>query len=176
MHSGPRGRFDHGVFVPLMFLRPEADIPVFQVSLHAGLDARKHVQIGRLLAPLLDEGVLILGSGFTFHNFAYARTEEGQREKLRVSVGFNEWVKDATGSAAHADERKSRSATCFSERDEILIAWEQTEFGPGAHARCEHLMPLHVAYGAGTATGERHLDIAYDGLCIGCRVSSMAWR
>jgi aromatic ring-opening dioxygenase catalytic subunit (LigB family) len=83
--------FDHGVFVPLLFLRPEADIPVVQVSLRSDLDARAHIALGRALAPLMDEGVLIIGSGFTFHNFAYQGRPELQ---LEYSKGFNEWVKD----------------------------------------------------------------------------------
>jgi len=60
--------FDHGTFVPMMLMRPEADIPILQMSVVASFDPITHITAGQLLAPLLDEGVTIIGSGMTFHN------------------------------------------------------------------------------------------------------------
>src|SRR3546814_2590275 len=60
--------WDHGVFVPMKVMAPEAEIPLLQLSLRADLDPAAHIAIGRALAPLRDEGVLIVGSGMSFHN------------------------------------------------------------------------------------------------------------
>jgi aromatic ring-opening dioxygenase catalytic subunit (LigB family) len=60
--------FDHGVFIPLLLALPNADIPIVQLSLKAGLDTEKHIQLGEILSPLRDEGVLIITSGALTHN------------------------------------------------------------------------------------------------------------
>ena len=88
--------FDHGVFIPLMLLYPEANIPVVCVSIHGSLDAKANIELGRALAPLIDEngddgGVLILGSGYTFHNMqAFFHPSNAT---YKASVQFNEWLR-----------------------------------------------------------------------------------
>ena len=101
--DGKRG-FDHGVFIPLKVAYPEARIPTVQLSLRAGLDPIEHLAIGRALAPLRDEGVLIVGSGMSYHNMR-GFMAPGTRE---VSARFDEWL--ATAVAADPAERDAALA------------------------------------------------------------------
>lgn len=140
--SKTRG-FDHGVFVPLKVAFPQADIPVVTLSLAAGpagqLDPEAHLEAGRALAPLRDEGVLIVGSGMSFHNLrAYMRP--GTRELARE---FDDWLTRAVESPA-------------GQREEQLRNWADAPQARFAHPREEHLIPLMVAAGAGgEAPGKR---------------------
>ncbi len=135
--------FDHGIFVPLKVAFPEADIPVVPLSLAAGrageLDPALHLAAGKALEPLRDEGVLIVGSGMSFHNLrSYLRpgTAEAARE-------FDGWLTRAVESPAE-------------ERAERLAQWEKARYARFAHPREEHLIPLMVASGAGgEAPGKR---------------------
>jgi aromatic ring-opening dioxygenase catalytic subunit (LigB family) len=135
----PSRGFDHGVFVPLKVVFPEAQIPVVTLSLDTSLDPALHLAAGRALAPLRDEGVLIVGSGMSFHNLrAYIRPET--RDRARA---FDDWL-------THAVESGS------SERDELLSKWREAPNAIFAHPREEHLVPLMVAAGAGgAAPGKR---------------------
>ncbi|MFA7602079.1 MAG: class III extradiol ring-cleavage dioxygenase [Novosphingobium sp.] len=130
----PARGFDHGVFIPLKLVAPDADIPVVQLSLRGDLDPAAHLALGRALAGLRDEGVLIIGSGMSFHNMrAY-----GDARFTAVSKEFDDWLTDAVASPA---ER----------REALLTGWTAA---PHAHI-ChpvggeEHLVPLLVAAGAG---------------------------
>lgn len=127
--------WDHGVFVPLKLVTPEADIPVVQLSLRGDLDSAAHLAAGRALAPLRDDGVLIVGSGMSWHNmrgFSPAFTAR--------SAMFDAWLEDAI-----ADPRR---------RDVALTQWTQAPHAHEAHPRQEHLLPLMVAAGAaGTDAG-----------------------
>ena len=129
--SANRG-FDHGVFVPLKVAFPEAKIPVVTLSLAASLDPALHLAAGRALAPLRDEGVLIVGSGMSFHNLrAYLRPETAERARA-----FDSWLTRAVESPA-------------AERIALLTGWREAPFAAFAHPREEHLIPLMVAAGAG---------------------------
>lgn len=129
--AGARG-YDHGVFVPLKVAFPEAEIPVVTLSLAGSLDPALHFAAGRALAPLRDEGVLIVGSGMSFHNLrGYFRPET--RERARA---FDAWLTEAVEAPA-------------AERTDRLTAWKQAPFATYAHPREEHLLPLMVAAGAG---------------------------
>lgn len=124
--------FDHGVFVPLKVAFPQAQIPVVTLSLVSSLDPQLHLGAGRALAPLRDEGVLIVGSGMSFHNLrAYFRPETLDRSRA-----FDAWLTRAVESPAP-------------ERDAQLKAWRSAPFAAFAHPREEHLAPLFVAAGAG---------------------------
>lgn len=129
--------FDHGVFVPLMIMYPEADIPVVSVSLHASLDADTNMRVGQALEPLREEGVLILGSGFTFHNMP--KFFRPTKESKKASVDFNQWLKDAVKSP---DTLKEKLAT-----------WDKAPGGRISHPREEHLLPLFMVAAAGGYTG-----------------------
>jgi aromatic ring-opening dioxygenase catalytic subunit (LigB family) len=124
--------FDHGAFCTLVPMFPEADVPVVQLSLKRGLDPAEHLAVGRALAPLRNEGVLILGSGFSFHNL---RLYGGQGRE--PSAGFDAWLQDALPSPEGRAER--------------LQAWSRAPAARLAHPREEHLLPLMVAAGAAEA-------------------------
>jgi aromatic ring-opening dioxygenase catalytic subunit (LigB family) len=126
--------FDHGAFCTLAPMYPDAQVPVVQLSLRRGLDPAEHLALGRALAPLREEGVLILGSGFSFHNLSLMFNGRGQAP----SVAFDAWLQSALPAADGRAER--------------LAAWELAPAARQAHAREEHLLPLMVA--AGAAEGE----------------------
>jgi aromatic ring-opening dioxygenase catalytic subunit (LigB family) len=129
--STSRG-FDHGVFVPLKVAFPEAKIPVVTLSLAGSLDPALHLAAGRALAPLRDEGVLIVGSGMSFHNLrGYLRPETLERARA-----FDAWLTAAVESPAP-------------ERNALMANWREAPFAAYAHPREEHLIPLMVAAGAG---------------------------
>lgn len=129
---------DHGVFVPLKVAFPDAGVPVVEMSTDAKLDPAEHLAAGRALAPLRDEGVLIVGAGMSFHNMrGYGRTSSTGR-----SHEFDAWL-----SGAATAEAPARSAA--------LTRWAEAPSGRFAHPREEHLLPLMVAAGASKAAGER---------------------
>jgi aromatic ring-opening dioxygenase catalytic subunit (LigB family) len=144
--------FDHGVFVPLKVAFPAAQIPVVTLSLVQSLDPSLHIAAGRALAPLRDEGVLIVASGMSFHNLrGYLHPETPKRARA-----FDAWLTRAVESPS-------------SERDSLLINWREAPFAAYAHPREEHLMPLMVAAGAGgTAPGAR----IFNGEPMGAAISA----
>lgn len=135
--------YDHGVFVPLKLMFPQADVPVLQVSLLQSLDAAAHLRLGRALAPLREQGVLIVGSGMSYHNMR----GYGDPSALPASQAFDQWLADTV--ALPAAERAAR-----------LADWTAASAPAGrlAHPRGaeEHLLPLLVAAGAaGDSAGRR---------------------
>ncbi len=134
---------DHGVFIPLMLMFPDANIPVIQLSLVADQDPQTHLALGRSLAPLRDEGVLIVGSGISFHNSAVMPA--GLRGEADVGSGiFDAWLTEAmTGNIGDV-------------RAALLANWENAPMGRHSHPTPEHLLPLHVAAGAAEADRAVH--------------------
>jgi 4,5-DOPA dioxygenase extradiol len=117
----------------LMMMFPEADIPVVCISLHSSLDAGINMQIGKALQPLRDDGVLILGSGYTFHNMqAFFHPSSNS---YKVSGEFNEWLKNSIMSGGDILSR--------------LLEWEKAPGARFAHPREEHLIPLLITAAAG---------------------------
>lgn len=126
--------WDHGVFIPMLLIRPQADIPILQLSLQEKLDPAEHLAIGRALSPLRDEGVLIIGSGMSYHNLRAFFGPAGSVE----SAAFDSWL---TTAATDADQRDAR-----------LTGWSQAPGARFCHPQEEHLLPMMVA--AGAAEGE----------------------
>lgn len=142
--------FDHGLFIPLKIMYPEADIPCVQLSLLQSLDPAAHLRLGMALANLEVEGLLVVGSGFSFHNLR-AFFAPASAESRRQNEAFERWLIE-TCSSPHLDE---------DERVRRLQNWAEAPFARYCHPREEHLLPLHVCYGmAGSACSEHfELDI-----------------
>lgn len=146
--------YDHGAFVPLYIMYPQADVPVVQLSLKSGLDPAEHLALGRALAPLREEGVLIVGSGLSYHNLRLM----GPAAK-EPSNQFDAWLQQAL---LHSEPE---------ERSRKLIDWEQAPAARIAHPREDHLLPLMVALGA--AENETAVMVYHDeGLFGGMTASS----
>ena len=128
----PERGYDHGTFSLMKPLYPEEDIPLVQVSIDRSYDPEAHLRLGRLLAPLRDQGVLIIGSGLTYHNMRDMRGSEGF-EPSRV---FDAWLQE-TLVAADAKERTRR-----------LVDWERAPMARAAHPQEDHLIPLMAVIGA----------------------------
>ncbi len=124
--------FDHGTFVPLELMYPDADVPVVMLSLKASYDPQEHIRVGQALAPLREEGVLIIGSGLTYHNMRGF----GRDESTPVAQEFETYLQDAI------------SQHDANARDRMLVEWESAPHARLAHPREDHLLPLMVAAGA----------------------------
>lgn len=123
--------FDHGTFVPMAVIYPDANVPILQLSLKRGLDPQDHLAAGRALATLRSKGVLIVGSGSSYHNLRMLGPESKE-----PSAEFDVWLD-------HTLE-----GTNFDERTRALTSWESAPSARIAHPREEHLLPLMVAVGA----------------------------
>jgi aromatic ring-opening dioxygenase catalytic subunit (LigB family) len=148
--SPDRG-LDHGVFVPMKVAFPDADIPLVQMSLETSLDPALHLRAGAALAPLREEGVLILGSGMSFHNLRVY----GDPRVVEPSSAFDQWLGAAATAPAQA-------------RAALLAQWEEAPYARFCHPRAEHLLPLMVAAGASGAPGTQD----YGELVLGGAVSA----
>ena len=123
---------DHGVFVPLKIMYPGADIPVVQVSLNRDLCAQTHLALGEALQGLANQGLLVLGSGFTFHNMPAFFDDSA--EIRNANQAFEAWLEETCGQPylSHA------------QRMQRLLHWEQAPHARFCHPREEHLLPLLV--------------------------------
>ena len=130
--DGCRG-LDHGAWVPLRWMYPDHDVPVVQLSVQPELGTGRHVALGRAVAPLAADGVLIVGSGHTTHNLRDWMGNPRRSEPLRYAQAFSAWL----------GERLSANDTA------ALVAYrEQAPEAARAHPSEEHFLPLHVAWGA----------------------------
>jgi aromatic ring-opening dioxygenase catalytic subunit (LigB family) len=123
--------FDHGTFSMLAPVYPQADMPVVQLSIRSSYDPATHLAAGRALAPLRDQGVLILGSGLSFHNLR----QFGPGGAL-ASHAFDTWLQHVLLELSPSD------------REQALLHWSEAPYARMAHPREDHLVPLWVALGA----------------------------
>jgi len=143
VHQDARRGFDHGTFAPLFVMYPQADVPILQLSLRHGYDPAAHLAAGRALAPLRDEGVLIVGSGLSYHNLRLLNAAGS-----KPSQEFDRWLDSALRAAP-------------AERTRALLGWERAPSARICHPAEDHLIPLMVAVGAAedeAATRTYHED------------------
>jgi aromatic ring-opening dioxygenase catalytic subunit (LigB family) len=149
--------YDHGVFIPLKVSFPEADVPILQLSLQVGLDPAQHIAVGRALAGLRDENVLVIGSGLSFHNLR----ELGDPATAGPAAAFDAWLVE-TLCVVSPQVRETR-----------LIRWFEAPGARICHPREEHLLPLMVAAGAGLMDRGMH---AFNGTIFGKAVSAFHFQ
>ena len=122
--------YDHGTFAPAYAMYPKADVPIYQVSLLRGYDPAAHFALGRALAPLRDEGVLIVGSGLSYHNLRLF----GPGAKV-PSAAFDAWLAETMAKTGKA-------------RRDAVLAWDTAPYARTCHPQEDHLVPLFAALGA----------------------------
>lgn len=151
--------FDHGLFVPLMLMAPDAEIPALQLSLLSSLDPAAHLALGRALRELGEDRLLVVGSGFSYHNLrAFFSRDPGAPDP--ENEAFQDWlVGTCTGDLPQA------------ERERRLLEWERAPGARRCHPREEHLLPLHVC--AGLAEGPS--ELVFDDRVFGKRCVAFLW-
>ncbi len=159
-HLDPERGFDHGLFVPLKIMYPAADIPCVQLSLLQSLDPKIHMQLGQELSSLREEDILIVGSGFSFHNLNafFSQPSEGGDNKNQA---FEAWLIDTCTNANFSAQERALK----------LSEWHAAPFARYCHPREEHLLPLHVCYGIAQTTAK----LVFDGKVLGKKTSAYLW-
>ncbi len=142
--------FDHGMFVPLMLMYPDAGIPCLELSLYNSLDPLQHIALGKAIGRLRQENILIIGSGSSFHNLP-AFHEPPTAETRRLNHDFESWLRQTL----------TRSDISEQARQENLVAWESAPGARFCHPREEHLLPLHVCYGVAGGPADRVIEVTY---------------
>ena len=155
----PKRGFDHGLFIPLKLMYPDADIPCLQLSLLSSLDPEVHIAVGKALREL-PEDILVIGSGFSFHNMRVF-SWQGREIPDSANDAFQNWLVD-TCTGSHSDLN----------REKRLIDWENAPFARYCHPREEHLLPLHVCVGM---SGKR-AKLIFDDHILGKRGLAFLWE
>jgi len=138
--------FDHGAFVVAYPIFPKAEIPIIQLSMKQSYDPQEHLAVGRALTPLRAEGVLILGSGLSFHNLRAMMSRDPSA--VHASKAFDHWLNQTLIDSPPK------------ERSQKLINWYDAPSARYAHPHADHLIPLMVAVGA--AEDERATQIYHE--------------
>jgi aromatic ring-opening dioxygenase catalytic subunit (LigB family) len=139
----PGRGYDHGTFVPLFAIYPNADVPVLQLSIKRGYDPAGHIAAGRAIAALRSEGVLIIGSGLSYHNLRHMGAAAHD-----ASAAFDDWLQH---TLVDSDPQT---------REARLLEWDRAPSARIAHPEEDHLIPLMVAVGA--AWDEKALCIHHE--------------
>lgn len=154
-----RRGIDHGVFIPLKLMYPQANIPTLQLSLLRGLNPTAHITLGNALRDLMDESVLVIGSGFSFHNLR-AFSWQGMDTPDPANDAFQNWlIEVCTGPISQT------------EREQHLIDWQKAPSARYCHPREEHLMPLHVCLGMADNPASK----IFDDCILGKRAVAFLW-
>jgi aromatic ring-opening dioxygenase catalytic subunit (LigB family) len=151
--------FDHGLFIPLKMMYPEATIPALQISLVRGLNPSVHLALGASLRFLKQENVLVVGSGFSFHNMQAFDWQGGGAADPRNDA-FQDWLIETCGGSLPPADRGQR-----------LLEWTQAPSARYCHPREEHLLPLHVC----AALAETSAEVVFDDLILGKRAVALLW-
>ncbi len=155
----PQRGYDHGLFIPMMMMYPHADIPCIQLSLLRGLDAAAHIELGKALRPLNSRNLLVVGSGFSFHNMN-AFSWGGNPREDKANDAFQDWlIEVCSGSLTQ------------SEREQALVEWQKAPNARYCHPREEHLLPLHVCQGMADKEGK----IVFNDYILGKRAIAVLW-
>ena len=152
--------FDHGLYIPLLLMYPEADIPCVQLSLLSNLDPEKHIRIGQALSGLARDNILVLGSGFSFHNLKVLLGDRSSGPDPE-NEAFESWLIDTCTSSEFDESTRARR----------LIDWEGAPAARYCHPREEHLLPLHVCYGVTGSACIGHAELTI----MGKRSSTFFW-
>lgn len=145
--------FDHGLFIPLKLMYTQANIPSLQLSLLLGLNPAAHIALGKALRELMHENILVVGSGFSFHNMK-AFSWQGINTPDVANDAFQNWlIEVCTGPISQA------------EREQRLIEWEKAPSARYCHPREEHLLPLHVCVGM----ADKPAQVIFDDHILGKR-------
>ncbi len=148
--------FDHGMFIPLSLIYPDASIPTTQLSLLSSLSSLEHWKLGEDLRPLLDQNILFIGSGFSFHNMRLFFQKDDEQNHA-----FQEFLIDACTTDLPVAQRKER-----------LVGWEQVPYARYCHPREEHLLPLHVC----CALAQKKAELVFDDEILMRRSLGFLWR
>jgi len=155
----PQRGFDHGLFIPLKLMYPQADIPSLQLSLLRGLDPTAHIALGKAMRELMVENILVIGSGFSFHNMS-AFSWQGINTQDPANDAFQNWlIEICTGPISQ------------SEREQLLIEWQKAPSARYCHPREEHLLPLHVCLGM----ADKPALTIFDDYILGKRGIAFLW-
>lgn len=128
--------FDHGLFVPLKIMYPESDIPCIQLSLMNNLDPSQHIKMGKALQKIDYSNLLIVGSGFSFHNLrAFFSTPSSDPDIWNIE--FEDWLLDTMTNPNFDEDSRANQ----------LLDWANAPHAKYCHPREDHLIPLHVCYG-----------------------------
>ena len=159
VHIDSQRGFDHGLFIPLKLMYPNADIPTLQLSLLRGLDPAAHIALGSALRELKHESILVIGSGFSFHNMK-AFSRQGTNLPDAANDAFQDWlIEVCTGQISQ------------SEREQRLIDWDKAPSAHYCHPREEHLLPLHVC----TGIADTPAELLFDDYILGKRGIAFLW-
>jgi 4,5-DOPA dioxygenase extradiol len=155
----PQRGFDHGLFIPLKLMYPEADIPCLQLSLLRGLNPSAHIALGKVLREFKNENILVVGSGFSFHNLR-AFSWQSIAAPDPANDAFQNWLIEVCTGPLPQPEREQR-----------LIQWENAPSARYCHPREEHLLPLHVCAGM----ADKPAELIFDDQILGKRGVAFLW-